>query len=137
MRSQFSREYRLLRSTFDDRCQSSTRSVRARQLLTTVQIISSGSSYVFKPTNISERKRVIEMELFHKTVPHSPAPNATVLPSRSTGMSGVGVFPDGKKSSNALRYCGSPTFRTNSANRGSQGSSKKSVFKPTNNQSCS
>ena len=36
-------------------------------------------------------------------------------------MSGVGVFPDGKKSSNALRYCGSPTFRTNSANRGSQG----------------
>src|SRR5437762_12024920 len=76
MRSQFSREYRLLRPTFDDRCQSSTRSVRARQLLTTVQIISSGSSYVFKPTNISERKRVIEMELFHKTVPHSPAQGA-------------------------------------------------------------
>jgi hypothetical protein len=44
---------------------------------------------------------------------------------------GVGVFPEGEGSSDGLRYRGSPTFRTNSANRGSEriGSSKKSVFK--------
>ena len=51
---------------------------------------------------------------------------------------GVGVFPEGEKSSEApLRYCGSPTFRTNSANRGSErmGSNKKLVFKPTSPQS--
>src|SRR5438067_5609094 len=37
----------------------------------------------------------------------------------------------------ANRYWGSPTFRTNSANRGSErgGSSKKSVFKPSSNES--
>ena len=36
-----------------------------------------------------------------------------------------------------LRYCGSPTFRTSSANRGSErkGSSKKKVFKPSRNTS--
>jgi hypothetical protein len=42
------------------------------------------------------------------------------------GDIGVGVFP----------YCGSPTFRTNSANRGSgrMGSSKKSVLKLSTRQ---
>jgi hypothetical protein len=43
----------------------------------------------------------------------------------------VGVFPGGDLSSDGSRYCGSPTFRTNSANRGSErsGSSKKEVFR--------
>ena len=47
------------------------------------------------------------------------------------GDVGVGVFPEAKKLGWTC-YCGSPTFRTNSANRGSErmGSSKKSVFKP-------
>jgi hypothetical protein len=31
-----------------------------------------------------------------------------------------GVFPHGEKSSDGFRYCGSPTFRTNSAKRGSE-----------------
>ncbi len=41
-------------------------------------------------------------------------------------------FPVDAKNSDGLRYCGSPTFRTSSANRGSErmGSSEKSVFKP-------
>jgi hypothetical protein len=45
------------------------------------------------------------------------------------GDVGIGVFPE--------VYCGSPTFRTNSANRGSErrGSSKKSVFKPSSRRS--
>jgi hypothetical protein len=49
------------------------------------------------------------------------------------GDVGVGVFPEGAKSSGDLRYCGSPTLRTSSAKRGSEcrGSSKKSVFKPS------
>ena len=40
----------------------------------------------------------------------------------------VGVLPNFY----GLHYCGSPTLRSNSANRGSEcrGSSKKSVFKP-------
>src|ERR1700730_17758081 len=63
-----------------------------------------------------------------------------VPPSKSLGLNhykdgdvGVGVFPEGKRSSNSIRYCGSPTLRTNSANRGSErmGSSKKLVFKAT------
>jgi hypothetical protein len=53
------------------------------------------------------------------------------------GDVGVGVFPEGKKSSDGFRYCGSPTFRTKSANRGSErmGSSKKSVFKLSKEES--
>ena len=48
------------------------------------------------------------------------------------GDVGVGVLPEGKEVLvGSLYCCGSPTFRTNSANRGSEriGSSKKSVFK--------
>ena len=43
----------------------------------------------------------------------------------------VGVFPGGDLNSDGSRYCGSPTFRTSSANRGSErsGSSKKEVFR--------
>ena len=54
------------------------------------------------------------------------------------GDVGVGVFPAGEKRLQiGSRYCGSPTFRTNSANRGSErmGSSKKSVFKPSSKES--
>ena len=52
---------------------------------------------------------------------------------------GVGVFPEGEESADGLRYCGSPTFRTSSANRGSErmGSSNKLVFKSPSSQSCS
>ena len=55
------------------------------------------------------------------------------------GDVGIGVFPEGEESSGGLRYCGSPTFRTSSANRGSErmGSSGKSAFKPTSSRSCS
>jgi hypothetical protein len=47
------------------------------------------------------------------------------------GNVGVGVFPEGEKSLDSLRFYGSPTLRTSSANRGSEckGSSWKSVFK--------
>jgi hypothetical protein len=31
---------------------------------------------------------------------------------------GVGVFPEREESADDVRYCGSPTFRTSSANRG-------------------
>ncbi len=53
------------------------------------------------------------------------------------GNVGVGVFPEGEESSGGIRYCGSPTFRTSAASRGSdrRGSSKKSVFKRTSCQS--
>jgi hypothetical protein len=53
------------------------------------------------------------------------------------GDVGVGVFPEREESSDGLRYCGSPTFRTSSAKRASErrGSSKKSVFKPSSSQS--
>src|SRR5713101_5592637 len=46
----------------------------------------------------------------------------------------LGFLPDGDVGN---PYCGSPTFRTNSVNRGSEcrGSSKKSFFKPSRNQS--
>jgi hypothetical protein len=55
------------------------------------------------------------------------------------GDVGIGVSPEGEESSGGLRYCGSPTFRTSSANRGSErmGSSGKSAFKPTSSRSCS
>jgi hypothetical protein len=54
------------------------------------------------------------------------------------GDVGVGVFPEREEIFVGSRYCcGSPTLRTNSANRGSErrGSSKKSVFKPSRNTS--
>jgi hypothetical protein len=49
----------------------------------------------------------------------------------------VGVFPEDAKSSDDLRYCGSPTLRTSSAKRRSErrGSSKKSVFNPSSDES--
>src|ERR1700751_2538423 len=53
---------------------------------------------------------------------------------------GLGLLQDGGEVLvRWLRYCGSPTFRTNSANRGSEriGSSKKAVFKPSSHLSCS
>jgi hypothetical protein len=48
-----------------------------------------------------------------------------------TGL--VGVFRQGAEGGDRFRYCGSPTFRTSSANCGSErrGSSKKSVFRPS------
>jgi hypothetical protein len=51
------------------------------------------------------------------------------------GMSGSACF----RRLGSAGHCGSPTFRTNSANRGSarMGSSAKSVFNPINHQSCS
>jgi hypothetical protein len=36
------------------------------------------------------------------------------------GDVGVGVFPESEKAPDGLRYCGSPTFRANSAKRGSE-----------------
>ena len=54
------------------------------------------------------------------------------------GDVGIGVFPEGEEILIGSLYCyGSPTFRTNSANRGSErmGSSTKLVFKPTNSGS--
>jgi hypothetical protein len=56
------------------------------------------------------------------------------------GDVGVCVFPEGEKRLDGefeSRYCGSPTFCTNSTKRASErkGSSKKSVFKPMSSQS--
>jgi hypothetical protein len=53
------------------------------------------------------------------------------------GDVGVRVFPEDAKSSDDLRYCGSPTLRTSSAKRRSErrGSSKKSVFNPSSDES--
>ena len=54
------------------------------------------------------------------------------------GDVGVGVFPEHEKMlGRAVGYCGNPTLRTNSANRGSErrGSNRKSVFKLTRPES--
>src|SRR5216684_668654 len=58
------------------------------------------------------------------------------------GNVGIGVFPNTRQYKKVvpgrLRYCGSPTLRTSSANRGSErmGSSQKSVFKPSSKPRC-
>ena len=48
------------------------------------------------------------------------------------GTSGSASFLERVESADGLRYCGSPTFRTSSANRGSErmGSSNKLVLNP-------
>ncbi len=52
----------------------------------------------------------------------------------------VSTFSEGEKNSSgrsSLRYCGSPTFRTSSANRGSERTelNLNSVLNPSSNQS--